>query len=87
MTHEEDIVMPEKDAINTSNPFRIVTKILLDIANDEEEYARLYDEVRGQGGLKEDREKARKNDRQYLLGLLNRDLAPIETIEQITNNR
>jgi hypothetical protein len=81
MTHEEDIAMPEKDTMNTSNPFRIVTEILLDIANNEEEYARLYDEVRGQGGLKEDREKARKNDRQYLLGLLNRDLAPIETVE------
>ena len=84
MTHEEDIAMPKEDTMNTSNPFRIVTKILLDIANDEEEYARLYDEVRGQGGLKEDREKAREKDRQHLLGLLNRDSAPVE---QITVNR
>ena len=76
--------MPKEDTMNTSNPFRIVTKILLDIANDEEEYARLYDEVRGQGGLKEDREKAREKDRQRLLGLLNRDSAPVE---QITVNR
>ena len=75
--------MPEKDTMNTSNPFRIVTKILLDIANDEEEYARLYDEVRGQGGLKEDRERSREKDRQRLLGLLNGDSAPVE---QITNN-
>jgi len=83
MTHEEDIAMLKEDTVSTSNPFRIVTEILLDIANDEEEYARLYDEVRGQGGLKEDREKTRQKDRQHLLGLLNRDSAPTETIEQM----
>ena len=76
--------MLKEDTVSTSNPFRIVTKILLDITNDEEEYARLYDEIKGQGNCqtnKEEREKARQRERQYLLGLLNQDST--ETITQL----
>jgi hypothetical protein len=74
--------MPNED---TRNGMRMVTEILLGIANDEEEYARLYKEVRNEqyyqnGGsgklsepLKEDIEKSRKKEQEYLFGLLNND--------------
>jgi hypothetical protein len=58
---------------------RTVVEILLKITEDEEEYARLYDQIfaeqSGMGEarrleLKEHREEARKKDHQYYLGLL-----------------
>jgi hypothetical protein len=74
--------MPKDDTRKTFNCFRAVIEILLDITKDEEEYARLYKAVREEkyyenGGtgrlsepLKEDIEKSRKKDQEYLLGLL-----------------
>jgi hypothetical protein len=58
---------------------RMVIEILLEITEDKEEYARLYDQILAdQSGidearrieLKEHIEEARKRDHQYYLGLL-----------------
>jgi len=77
--------MSKEDTRKTMESIRSVVEILLDITKDEAEYARLYDEVRSQHyyqndeslrlsePLKEDIEKSRKKDQEYLLGLLNQD--------------